>query len=223
MSMFDDLDLTTLLEDTGSEAEAQDQATETETSEEAEVDEQEAYKGYLRQSDYTKKTQEIAEARRELEAERATLQAQFQLLSQRAAPVEDDGEWVDPTERALIELRQELEQLRYEQQMTVAERRAQNDAGRAVAEFNLGVSPDELISWAATNKVYDLGQAAKFMSLEMKEVSQRIATDGRRKAAGEAALVGGASRGGGPATQSIDHSLSWGEWLAQAENVILKK
>lgn len=219
MSMFDDLDLSTLLsEDTEQGEVEQETETVTKTSqEEADIDEQEAQSGYLRQQDYTRKTQALAAERKALEAERAALQAQLaQLTYQQTAPAEDD-EWVDPTERAVADVRQELEALKYELRMSAAERQAQADALAAVKQFDLKVDPQELIAWASANKVYDLANAGRLMGLEMKEVTKQLTTKERRTAASEAALVGGASRASGPtAPKTLDHSAPWGDWEREA-------
>lgn len=185
----------------------QETVTVTVDGEEIEVTLDELRNGYSRQADYTKKTQALA-------AERERLQGMEQLAEAlntnpevalkelakalnvelgtpvESAEVEDDLEDLDPLERTVRELQNELKAIKGEVAMTAEQRRqaAEDAALQAeidqIKEANSDPTLDEdaLIKYAIDNKVNDLATAYRFMKLEAAETGGNKRLEEKRSA-----------------------------------------
>lgn len=131
--------------------------------EEVEVPVSELTQGYSRHADYTRKTQEIAEERQQLQWERAireSLQADPQgtiayLQSQFAQAQEPEMEWPeDPLERALLQQRMEFEQQLAPLRQDHAAREVERTVGALQARYGEDFDAKSVIA-EAVRRGYD--------------------------------------------------------------------
>lgn len=185
--------------------------------EEVEVTLDEMRRGYLRQSDYTRKTQEVAEARRRLNAleqladalendPKGTLQALQTAFAEQADA--DDLEELDPVEARLrahdaFIQRQEAEarqaQIIAEATQALQAHQLPQAQYTPKAGPNAGIvlkGPDALLQFAIDHRVLDLSVAAELLKVKQpKAAAKRVTVEQKRAAA---VIEGGRSKA--PAT-----------------------
>ena len=163
--------------------------------------------GYMRQADYTRKTQEVAAEREQLREAQAIARAlevdpqgTLQVLQEWYASDDDDttDEELDPQERAIKEIQGRFEEM---------DRKAADEALEAELqqyEERYGVPADDLLEFAVTNQIPNLEWAYSVMAqgkaqAEAQAAEQRQkAEDGRLAAKQGAAMVeGGVDRSSG--------------------------
>lgn len=173
--------------------------------EEVTVPLKEALAGYQRQADYTRKTQELSEQRKNIEYAIAlqdalqsdpsgTLQLLQQQFGQPAASEEEDI-WIDPTEKQLKELEKRL--VSFEQQRAMDELAKTIDSlqGKYGDEFNA----DEVVAKALATGQTDLEAVFKQIAFDKvyskaTEASKKLAQEQERlNAKRGAAIVSSAS------------------------------
>jgi hypothetical protein len=181
--------------------------------EEVTVPLQEALAGYQRQADYTRKTQELSEQRKQVEFAAtlaqslqddpaATLQALQQHYGVTAQPEVED-EWMDPAEKQMRQLEQRIaafEQTKAMDELTKTIDKLQSKYGE---DFN----PDEVVAKAIATGSTDLEAIFKQVTFDKvyskaSESSKKLADEQARvQAKRQAAIVtgGAASKGGNPA------------------------
>ena len=180
---------------------------------EVQVPLQEALAGYQRQADYTRKTQELSEQRKQVEFAAtlaqslqddpaATLQALQQHYGVTAQPEVED-EWMDPAEKQMRQLEQRIaafEQTKAMDELTKTIDKLQSKYGE---DFN----PDEVVAKAIATGSTDLEAIFKQVTFDKvyskaSESSKKLADEQARvQAKRQAAIVtgGAASKGGSPA------------------------
>ena len=158
-----------------------DEVAEESESYDDQTDAEELQKGYMRQADYTRKTQEAAQIRREAEFEKQkalALQAALLQQQQRSSQPDDDL-FVDPLERELTQVKQNQALIAREIQASRFQSQADQLAyanGIVAAE---GQSPgDALLYFAAENGALPLGIAAELLAARQS----RAAESGKRQA-----------------------------------------
>lgn len=184
--------------------------------EEVTVPLQEALAGYQRQADYTRKTQELSEQRKQVEFAATLAQSlqedpagTLQALQQhygvgtiQAIPEED--EWIDPAEKQMRQLEQRIaafEQSKAMDELTKTIDKLQSKYGE---DFN----PDEVVAKAIATGVTDLEAVFKQIAFDKvyskaSESSKKLAEEQARVQAKRSATIvstGTSSKGGSPAT-----------------------
>lgn len=176
--------------------------------EELTVPVREATQGYMRQSDYTRKTQELADARIIQEALESNPAETLKILSdvygiEAVAPAEvqqEAPEELDPTQRAL----QEIQEWKAQIEQAELEASIRTDLGRIEGET--GIPGDELLRFALESNITDLDIAASHFMRSREDVYKQHAeakakADAERVAAKEqASFIAG---GGSPAAGSV--------------------
>jgi hypothetical protein len=183
---------------------------------EVQVPLQEALAGYQRQADYTRKTQELSEQRKQVEFAATLAQSlqedpagTLQALQQhygvgtiQAIPEED--EWIDPAEKQMRQLEQRIaafEQSKAMDELTKTIDKLQSKYGE---DFN----PDEVVAKAIATGVTDLEAVFKQIAFDKvyskaSESSKKLAEEQARVQAKRSATIvstGTSSKGGSPAT-----------------------
>lgn len=170
--------------------------------EEIEVTLDELLNGYSRQSDYTRKTQEIAQERQRLQTlaqfeqalnqnPEAAIRALAEAYNLGGQVGNQSLEDLDPLEAKVQLLERQLAQ--QQEQARVAQ--ITTEASQAIAAAKLDVAPNELIQFAYENQIGNLAVAAKFMAAEGRTNARKVEvvrkTQGKRSAA---VVSGGANR-----------------------------
>jgi hypothetical protein len=134
----------------------------------------EALAGYQRQADYTRKTQELSEQRRQVQYAMALQEAlqqdpasTLQLLSQQLGvnqvlPQEEEELWIDPSEKQLRLLEQRISAFEQERAMEELARTIDSLQGKYGEDFN----PDEVIAKALAIGSTDLEAVFKQISFD---------------------------------------------------------
>lgn len=176
--------------------------TVTVDGDEVEVTLEELTKSYMRQSDYTRKTQDVARQREEAAAAlrlytalqenpQATLAALAQHLG--TEDTDDDGD-LDPVEQRLQQHEQFIEQQEERQFMEWLT----TEVGQLSTEFGEEIDPTELAEFAVERNVPDL-RAAYLLRRHEAERAERVAKANKDAAARarKAPKVAGGSRAAG--------------------------
>jgi hypothetical protein len=160
--------------------------------EEVVVPVKEALAGYQRQADYTRKTQELSEQRKQVqyaaalaEALQSDPAATLQLLQQQyglnAQPQEDDV-WVDPAEQQFRQLEQRIAAFEQKQAMDELQKTIDTLQSKYGDDFN----PDEVVAKALATGTTDL--EAVFKQIAFDKVYS-TASEAKKKLAEEQARV----------------------------------
>ena len=179
--------------------------------EEIKVPLKEALSGYQRQADYTRKTQELSEQRRQVqfgaalqEALQNDPQGTLNLLSQhygvQQAPSEDEDLFMDPVEKQFRELEQRVQAFEHQKAIDELERTVQSlqskygndfDANEVVSKaLALGSSDLESVyKQIAFDKVYEDAKAVRALREKKAQEAHQV-TQAKRQAA---VVSGGAS------------------------------
>lgn len=174
--------------------------------------------GYLRQSDYTRKTQELAQQRADLaEAEdlmfalqndpKATLEALQRHLVGEAEELED----LDPLELEVREHRQFIEQQRSQELQYEVENELA-DLEEEYGEFDW----DEVLEFAIDREIPDLEAALLLYDSELEREAARLEANGQILAAkrGQPPVARGMSRPQGQVSQSTPINSVMDAWEA---------
>ena len=157
----------------------------------------EAIAGYQRQSDYTRKTQELSEQRKQvqfaatladaLEKDPATtLQMLQKHYSVNTAPQVDD-EYLDPSEKQIRSLEQRVMAFEQKQAYDELQRKVESLSGKYGDDFNA----DEVVAKALTLGTTDLEAVFKQITFETSKKLDE--TEGRKAAKRQASIVSSAS------------------------------
>ena len=152
--------------------------------EEVEVPLSEALAGYQRQADYTRKTQELAEQRKEVQFAAAIQQAlendpvaTIQLLTEHygvnnQAMSDDDDLFVDPAERQLRELESRVRSFEEAQAMQELERNINTLQQKYGEDFD----PNEVVAQALATGNDDLEAVYKMIAFDRLVAKQQAST-----------------------------------------------
>jgi hypothetical protein len=177
---------------------------------EVQVPLQEALAGYQRQADYTRKTQELSEQRKQVEFAATlaqslqedpagTLQALQQHYGVKAQPEVED-EWLDPTEKQMQQLEQRIAAFEQSKAMDELTRTIDKLQGKYGEDFN----PDEVVAKAIATGMTDLEAVFKQVAFDKiyskaSESSKKLADEQARVQAKRSATIvstGASSKGG---------------------------
>jgi hypothetical protein len=175
---------------------------------------QEALAGYQRQADYTRKTQELSEQRKQVEFAATlaqslqedpagTLQALQQHYGVTAQPEVED-EWLDPAEKQLRQLEQRV--AAFEQQKAMDELTRTID--KLQSKYGEDFNPDEVVAKALATGITDLEAVFKQITFDKvyskaSEASKKLAEEQARVQAKRSATIvstGTSSKGGSATT-----------------------
>ena len=176
---------------------------------------QEALAGYQRQADYTRKTQELSEQRKQVEfaatlAESlredpaGTLQALQQHYGVGVATAPEEEEWLDPAEKQLRQLEQRI--AAFEQQKAMDELTRTID--KLQSKYGEDFNPDEVVAKAIATGITDLEAVFKQITFDKvystaSEAKKKLAEEQARVQAKRSATIvsaGTSSKGGSPVT-----------------------
>jgi hypothetical protein len=176
---------------------------------------QEALAGYQRQADYTRKTQELSEQRKQVEFAATlaqsleqdpagTLQALQQHYGVAGQPSAEEDEWLDPAEKQLRQLEQRI--AAFEQQKAMDELTRTID--KLQSKYGEDFNPDEVVAKAIATGVTDLEAVFKQIAFDKvyskaSESSKKLAEEQARVQAKRSATIvsaGTSSKGGSPVT-----------------------
>ena len=182
---------------------------------------EEALAGYQRQADYTRKTQELSEQRKQVEFAATLAQSlqedpagTLQALQQHygvASEPEIDDEWLDPAEKQMRQLEQRIaafEQSKAMDELTKTIDKLQSKYGE---DFN----PDEVVAKAIATGVTDLEAVFKQIAFDKvyskaSESSKKLAEEQARVQAKRSATIvstGASSKGGNPAATTAPKTV----------------
>lgn len=159
--------------------------------EEVEVPLSEALAGYQRQADYTRKTQELAEQRKEVQFAAAIQQAlendpvaTIQLLTEHygvngQAASEDDDLYLDPAERQLRELESRVRSFEEAQAMQELERNINSLQQKYGEDFD----PNEVVAKALATGNDDLESVYKMIAFDRLVAKQQASSEFAKKQA----------------------------------------
>lgn len=180
-------------------------------------DEIEARNAGMRQADYTRKTQELAAQRQELELQRQSLvhaeaiwnalnedpAAVIEALHERFGDLLEEEDSIPPELQRLEEVEQYIEDQMNQQLLD----QLYNECRSLQNEFSDGFDPDVLIEFAVDHEIPNLRAAY----LLRRNQSERAARDKQRvaKKAGAPPILGGASRTPGSLTNAPDDISSF--------------
>ena len=180
--------------------------------EEVTVPLQEALAGYQRQADYTRKTQELSEQRKQVEFAATLAQSlqedpvgTLQALQQHygvATQPEVEDEWMDPAEKQMRQLEQRI--AAFEQQKAMDELTRTID--KLQSKYGEDFNPDEVVAKAIATGVTDLEAVFKQITFDKvyskaSEASKKLAEEQARVQAKRSATIvstGTSSKGGSP-------------------------
>jgi hypothetical protein len=181
--------------------------------EEVTVPLQEALAGYQRQADYTRKTQELSEQKKQVQYASALQEAlqndpaaTLQLLQQQyglnVQPEEE--EWMDPAEKQFRSLEQRIAAFEQSKAMDELQRTIESLQSKYGEDFN----PDEVVAKALATGSTDLEAVFKQVTFDKvyskaSESSKKLADEQARVQAKRSATIvstGSSSKGGSPAT-----------------------
>lgn len=164
------------------------------TDQEIEVDESEVVKGYQRQADYTRKTQEIAQLREEaeyglnlaraLEEDPSKTLAILQMLHQDVDVAAAEDELLDPQEKRLRQVESFIEA----QNQAELEAKVTRELDAYSAKF--GLEPDEVLQHALDLNlgVEQLDLAVRSLMFEKSQIQAAVSEHEASEAAAEAAV-----------------------------------
>ena len=173
---------------------------------------QEALAGYQRQADYTRKTQELSEQRKQVEFAATLAQSleqdpagTLQALQQHygvATQPEVEDEWMDPAEKQMRQLEQRI--AAFEQQKAMDELTRTIDILQS--KYGEDFNPDEVVAKAIATGVTDLEAVFKQITFDKvyskaSEASKKLAEEQARVQAKRSATIvstGTSSKGGSP-------------------------
>jgi hypothetical protein len=180
--------------------------------EEVTVPLQEALAGYQRQADYTRKTQELSEQRKQVEFAATLAQSlqedpagTLQALQQHygvATQPEVEDEWMDPAEKQMRQLEQRIQAFEQAKAMDELTRTIDILQSKYGEDFN----PDEVVAKAIATGVTDLEAVFKQITFDKvyskaSEASKKLAEEQARVQAKRSATIvstGTSSKGGSP-------------------------
>lgn len=181
--------------------------------EEVTVPLQEALAGYQRQADYTRKTQELSEQKKQVQYASALQEAlqndpaaTLQLLQQQyglnVQPEEE--EWMDPAEKQFRSLEQRIAAFEQSKAMDELQRTIESLQSKYGEDFN----PDEVVAKALATGSTDLEAIFKQVTFDKvyskaSESSKKLADEQARVQAKRSATIvstGSSSKGGSPAS-----------------------
>ena len=191
--------------------------------EEIEVPLKEALAGYQRQADYTRKTQELSEQRKQVEFAATLAQSlqedpagTLQALQQHygvgtVTTTPEEEEWLDPAEKQMRQLEQRIaafEQSKAMDELTKTIDKLQSKYGE---DFN----PDEVVAKAIATGVTDLEAVFKQIAFDKvyskaSESSKKLAEEQARVQAKRSATIvstGASSKGGNPAATTAPKTV----------------
>jgi hypothetical protein len=180
--------------------------------EEVTVPLQEALAGYQRQADYTRKTQELSEQRKQVEFAATLAQSlqedpagTLQALQQHygvgtAQPIVEEDEWLDPAEKQMRQLEQRIAAFEQSKAMDELTRTIDKLQGKYGEDFN----PDEVVAKAIATGMTDLEAVFKQVAFDKiyskaSESSKKLADEQARVQAKRSATIvstGASSKGG---------------------------
>jgi hypothetical protein len=216
------------------------------SGEEVEVPLADALAGYQRQADYTRKTQELAAERQQLEFARtlqqaleanpaqtlALLQEQYGLSRQQAEDMlaDDDDDWMaDPVEKKLRGLEQEFSQRFEQMDRFFAQQQLERQIQQLQQTYGDEFNPKEVVSEALRLGIDDLDLAYRQMAFNrywaqtqaQKDHSEAQAAEmARREAAKQRTSgvhTGGSSAGAAPVAPAAPTSIREAWAQAKAE------
>jgi len=172
--------------------------------EEIRVPLKEAISGYQRQADYTRKTQELSEQRRQVQFGSALQEAlqndpkgTLELLSQhygvQQTPSEEEDLWQDPVEKQYRQLEQRIQAFEQDKALNELERKVQSlqnrygedfDANEVVAKaLAIGATDLEAVyKQIAFDRLYDESRSARQQIAKRDEEKVKV-TEAKRQAA----------------------------------------
>lgn len=181
--------------------------------EEVTVPLQEALAGYQRQADYTRKTQELSEQKKQVQYASALQEAlqndpaaTLQLLQQQygLGVQPEEEEWMDPAEKQFRSLEQRI--AAFESQKALDE--LQKTIDKLQSKYGEDFNPDEVVATALATGSTDLEAVFKQVTFDKvyskaSESSKKLADEQARVQAKRSATIvstGSSSKGGSPAT-----------------------
>jgi len=177
--------------------------------EEIEVTLDELLNGYSRQSDYTRKTQELAQQRQQLETlaqfeqalardPQAAIKALAQVYGIGELGNQASVEELDPIEREVRELRQLVSQQQEAQRVA----QITTEAAQAISAAKLEVGPQELIQFAYENQIGRLDVAARLMAQEGRANARKVEVVKKTAGKRAASVVAGGGNSSTKTTQA---------------------
>ena len=182
---------------------------------------EEALAGYQRQADYTRKTQELSEQRKQVEFAATLAQSlqedpagTLQALQQHygvATQPEVEDEWMDPAEKQMRQLEQRIAAFEQQKAMDELTRTIDILQGKYGEDFN----PDEVVAKAIATGVTDLEAVFKQIAFDKvyskaSESSKKLAEEQARVQAKRSATIvstGASSKGGNPAATTAPKTV----------------
>jgi hypothetical protein len=179
---------------------------------EVQVPLQEALAGYQRQADYTRKTQELSEQRKQVEFAATLAQSleqdpagTLQALQQHygvATQPEVEDEWMDPAEKQMRQLEQRIQAFEQSKAMDELTRTIDKLQSKYGEDFN----PDEVVAKAIATGVTDLEAIFKQITFDKvyskaSEATKKLSEEQARVQAKRSATIvstGTSSKGGSP-------------------------
>ena len=190
----------------------------------------EALAGYQRQSDYTRKTQELSEQRKQVQWGTALQEAlendpvgTMQLLQQHygmnTVQSQEEDPYADPVMRELEELKSWKAQLEHERTISSIEK----ELGSLESKYGEDFSREEVIAKALANGSNDLEATFKMIHFDRvyadKKISEKKQAElaGRTEAKKNAQIVSGTSTSKGQSTNPVSAPKSITEAFRNAE------
>ena len=182
---------------------------------------EEALAGYQRQADYTRKTQELSEQRKQVEFAATLAQSlqedpagTLQALQQHygvATQPEVEDEWMDPAEKQMRQLEQRIAAFEQQKAMDELTRTIDILQGKYGEDFN----PDEVVAKAIATGSTDLEAVFKQITFDKvyskaSEASKKLAEEQARVQAKRSATIvstGTSSKGGSPAATTAPKTV----------------
>lgn len=179
---------------------------------EVQVPLQEALAGYQRQADYTRKTQELSEQRKQVEFAATLAQSlqedpagTLQALQQHygvATQPEVEDEWMDPAEKQMRQLEQRIQAFEQSKAMDELTKTIDTLQSKYGEDFN----PDEVVAKAIATGVTDLEAIFKQITFDKvyskaSEATKKLSEEQARVQAKRSATIvstGTSSKGGSP-------------------------
>ena len=189
--------------------------------EEVTVPLQEALAGYQRQADYTRKTQELSEQRKQVEFAATLAQSleqdpagTLQALQQHygvANQSEVEDEWLDPAEKQMRQLEQRIQAFEQSKAMDELTKTIDKLQSKYGEDFN----PDEVVAKAIATGMTDLEAVFKQVAFDKvyskaSESSKKLADEQARVQAKRSATIvstGASSKGGNPAATTAPKTV----------------
>jgi hypothetical protein len=191
--------------------------------EEVTVPLQEALAGYQRQADYTRKTQELSEQRKQVEFAATLAQSlqedpagTLQALQQHygvgtVTTTPEEEEWLDPAEKQMRQLEQRIQAFEQSKAMDDLKRTIDTLQSKYGEDFN----SDEVVAKAIATGMTDLEAVFKQVAFDKiyskaSESSKKLADEQARVQAKRSATIvstGASSKGGNPAATTAPKTV----------------